>query len=236
MQAKQPLVSVIMAVYNAEKFLSKSLDSVLGQSYSNFELILIDDCSTDSSLAIERSYADRDSRIVLLQNRANGGAAVARNKGLDNVHGDYIAFLDSDDLISPERLAKQVAFFDQHPDVDLCGSYYIVFNEELGERVELKVPVSHERIIVEMLFGSPFALSAVMMRREPFERTGVRFKPSRAEDYQLWTEVYTRMRMANIPEYLFFYRQWSEQISTKQLAKQNIDVQTIHRLHFHNEL
>ena len=222
MQKQTPLISVIMPLYNAERFVGESIENVLRQTVGDFELIVIDDASTDASAEIARAYAAKDNRIVLMHNELNSGAARTRNRALDAARGKFITFMDADDLCSPERFAKQLAFFERHPQTDICGSYYTMFGTRGGENDELKiqVPLTHEEIQYQLFFGCPFGMSSVMLRSEPFKRTGIRFRECMAEDYQLWVDLSEHLRMANIPEYLTFYRRWEDQISTRQLDRQ----------------
>ncbi|WP_278686731.1 glycosyltransferase family 2 protein [Alistipes finegoldii] len=132
MQEQTPLISVIMPLYNAERFVGESIENVLRQTVGDFELIVIDDASTDASAEIARAYAAKDDRIVLMHNELNSGAARTRNRALDAARGKFITFMDADDLCSPERFAKQLAFFEQHPQTDICGSYYTMFGTRGG--------------------------------------------------------------------------------------------------------
>lgn len=134
MKTTMPRISVIMPLYNEEKFVGESIESVLAQTYGDFELIIVDDASTDASPDIVRQYTEKDNRIVALRNETNGGAACSRNRDLDVARGEFIAFADADDLLAPERFARQIAFFGQHPEIDLCGSYYTSFghNQDWG--------------------------------------------------------------------------------------------------------
>lgn len=109
----KPIVSVVTPVYNAEKFIKETIDSVLNQTYTDFEYLLIDDCSTDNSPDIVKSYAEKDNRVKYIKLKENSGAAVARNTGIENAQGRYIAFIDSDDVWYPEKLAKQLAFMEK---------------------------------------------------------------------------------------------------------------------------
>lgn len=110
----KPQVSVVTPVYNAEEFLGETIESVLNQKYESFEYLLIDDCSTDNSAQLIKKYVDNDSRIKYIKLAENSGAAVARNTGLENAEGRYIAFIDSDDVWYPEKLAKQVHFMNRN--------------------------------------------------------------------------------------------------------------------------
>ena len=201
MEKQSPLISVIMPLYNAERFVGESIENVLRQTVGDFELIVIDDASTDASAEIARAYAAKDNRIVLMHNELNSGAARTRNRALDAARGKFITFMDADDLCSPERFAKQLAFFERHPQTDICGSYYTMFGTRGGENDELKiqVPLTHEEIQYQLFFGCPFGMSSVMLRSEPFKRTGIRFRECMAEDYQLWVDLSEHLRMANIP-------------------------------------
>lgn len=213
-------ISVIMPLYNAEQYVGESIESILGQTLGDFELIVVDDCSTDGSFAVTESHARRDPRIRLLRNEQNLGAAQTRNRALDVARGEYVAFMDADDLVVADRLAVQVDFLDHHPKVDLCGSYGTMFFPD-GRRKLLKTPLTHEDIAAELLFGCPFGMPSVMMRREAFKRSGIRLETCMAEDYKLWADLSERMRMACIPRSLFLYRQWDEQISATQHDRQN---------------
>ena len=223
MQKQTPLISVIMPLYNAERFVGESIENVLRQTVGDFELIVIDDASTDASAEIARAYAAKDNRIVLMHNELNSGAARTRNRALDAARGKFITFMDADDLCSPERFAKQLAFFERHPQTDICGSYYTMFGE--NDELKIQVPLTHEEIQYQLFFGCPFGMSSVMLRSEPFKRTGIRFRECMAEDYQLWVDLSEHLRMANIPEYLTFYRRWEDQISTRQLDRQTLSAQ-----------
>lgn len=226
MQKQTPLISVIMPLYNAERFVGESIENILRQTVGDFELIVIDDASTDASAEIARAYAAKDDRIVLMHNELNSGAARTRNRALDAARGKFITFMDADDLCSPERFAKQLAFFERHPQTDICGSYYTMFGTRGGNgELKIQVPLTHEEIQYQLFFGCPFGMSSVMLRSEPFKRTGIRFRECMAEDYQLWVDLSEHLRMANIPEYLTFYRRWEDQISTRQLDRQTLSAQ-----------
>ncbi len=231
-----PVISVIMPVHNAGAYVGEAIESILGQTFDDFEFIIIDDCSSDNSAEIVRSYAAHDPRIVFLQNDRNLGAAQTRNRGLDMARGSYIAFMDSDDLCAAERFDKQLAYFRTHPKIALCGTYYEAFYETDGHREKLPVPQTHEEIIARMLFGNPFALPSVMIRRDALETSGVRFRECLAEDYRFWIDLSPRLQMANLPEYLFFYRRWSQQTSTHDIERQTRSAQLILQEHLHNVL
>ena len=153
MEKQSPLISVIMPLYNAERFVGESICNILGQTVGDFELIVIDDASTDSSYDIASRYAAQDARIVLMRNDANHGAAYTRNRGLETARGSFITFMDADDRCSPERFARQTAFFGQHPQIDLCGSYYTMFGPDDAREQKIQDPITHEGIC--LLYTSP---------------------------------------------------------------------------------
>ena len=117
------MISVIMPVYNGERFLSEAIDSILAQTIGNFELIIVDDGSTDGSAQIIKEYAQRDGRVCVLQHGENRGQAAARNSGLAAAQGEYIIGMDADDISPPERLRKQLDFLRQRPDIGVLGTW-----------------------------------------------------------------------------------------------------------------
>jgi glycosyltransferase involved in cell wall biosynthesis len=133
----KPLVSIVTPMYNSEKFISDSINSVKNQTYSNWELWLIDDCSSDKTISIVNKFIKEDSRIQLLQNEINYGAAISRNKGIEASKGNYVAFLDADDLWLPQKLEKQVAVLASGK-ADVCFSSYEQINEG-GDYLQIKV-------------------------------------------------------------------------------------------------
>lgn len=135
------LVSVIMPTHNSSKFLAASIDSILGQTYPHLELLITDDCSTDSTLDMLKSYSEKDPRVKVEYLTEHGGPAVARNKSIERANGRYIAFCDSDDRWFPEKLEKQIQHMDKH-DCALCSSSYLICNEE-GEVIGVNYSPSH---------------------------------------------------------------------------------------------
>lgn len=225
-----PQISVIMPFYNAERFIGESIESILAQTFSDFELIAIDDGSADTSAEIVRSYMARDKRIILLRNEQNLGIARTRNRGIHVARGQFIAFMDADDYSAPERLERQLEFFRQHPEVDICGSFYTAFEGE-GSRDSgecCQRPTSPDEIRLSIFFLDPLGMPTVMLRSDTFKRAGHLFQTCAAEDYQLWADLSDRLTMANIPESLVYYRCWEEQISTRrheQLVASALEVQ-----------
>ncbi|HAS7841575.1 TPA: glycosyltransferase family 2 protein, partial [Vibrio cholerae] len=128
-----PKISVVMSVYNGEKYLGEAIDSILKQTFSDFEFIIINDGSTDKTLEIIKSYMKKDDRIVLVS-RENKGLIVSLNEGLDLAKGQYIARMDADDISIKSRFEKQIEFLDSNPDIGVCGTWVEVFGENIKSK------------------------------------------------------------------------------------------------------
>jgi len=193
-----------MPVYNGTPYLSEAVQSILQQTYSDFEFLIIDDGSTDDSVAVIRQY--RDERIRLVRNGANQGLVATLNHGLELARGDYIARMDCDDISEPARLAKQVCYLDQCPDVGVCGSWVRFFPRD--KHFVWKFPADHEEIKVQMFCRVSLAHPAVMLRKSVFSGPDLRYASEFAhvEDYDLWTRAMNCTRISNIQQVLLRYR------------------------------
>ena len=207
-----PKISVVMPVYNGEKYLREAMDSILAQTYTDFEFIIIDDGSKDTSAEIVRSY--NDPRIRFVQNEHNMGVAATLNRGLDLAHGEYIARMDADDISLPQRFEKQITFMDQHPEVAVCGSAIELFGAQSGRRVFSEKP---EQMKVDMFFSSGLAHPSAMLRGSVFGKNGLRYDGefSKMEDYELWTRVLEQYEICCVPDVLLKYRIHPEQVTRK---------------------
>lgn len=199
-----PCVTVLMAVYNGEKFLRESVDSVLSQTFTDFELLVVDDCSTDSTPDILAEYDD--PRLRVLRNVVEMERCASRNRGLAEARGDLVAIMDPDDACLPTRLEVQTAFMHAHPEVTVCGTFCEIYETGLVVRH----PQSDAGIRARMLFENPLAHSSVMFRKASVLDLTNGYDPiSRyAEDYNLWVRLakYRETIFANIPEPLLRYR------------------------------
>jgi glycosyltransferase involved in cell wall biosynthesis len=217
-----PKISVIMPVYNGADFVRTAINSILKQSWEDFELILINDGSTDESLKIIESYSD--ARIRVINNQNNIGLSAARNIGLEAALGKYIAWLDCDDVSKPTRLEKQYQLLESDQTIGLCGTWV----ETLGnnKKQEWKYPTNPEFLRCRMIFDDPVATSSVMLRRSVIEHDCMRFDLDcpPAEDYDLWERISCRSRIANIPEFLTQYRIHGNQTSVMRAEQQKIAV------------
>lgn len=180
----EPLVSVLMPVYNAQDYLAQAIESILVQSYVNFELLICNDGSTDKSIEIINEY--KDSRIRYIENIKNSGISFTRNRLIDQAKGVYIAWLDADDIALPERLLKQVTFLENHSDYGIFGSYAKTINQNDVVTGNLDHLREDRYLRIDLLFRSSFITSSVMIRKQVLE--GLSFdKYGVTEDYKLWT-------------------------------------------------
>ncbi len=205
------LVSVLMPVYNAGGFVKDSIESILKQSYRNFELIVINDGSSDNSEELIRSI--KDPRINYFKNDVNLGLIQTLNKGIDLCNGDYIARMDADDISLPDRLKKQVEFMNKNREVGVCGSDYIHFGK--GKQIALTSHHDHDWIAGWMLFNSSVVHPALMIRSSVIKKESPYFNSEykHSEDYELWSRLLFKTKFADIPEILLKYRIHASQVS-----------------------
>ncbi|MBD5282992.1 MAG: glycosyltransferase family 2 protein [Bacteroides sp.] len=210
-----PRVSVIMPVYNAERYLREAIDSILNQKYTDLELIIINDGSKDSSKEIILSY--EDPRIVYLENKENSGICVTLNNGLDVARGEFIARMDSDDIALPERLHIQVDYLDTHKDIGIVGSDIEVFGEGINSYFFEQVH-DPDLCAAGLLFNPCFAHPTVMWRKKISDKYNLRYDPiyKGFEDERLWWEFAKVTGLANINKVLLRYRKhkWQETVNT----------------------
>ena len=166
-----PTVSVVMPVYNAEKYLSEAVESILAQTLSDFELIILNDGSSNSSHVILSEYEAKDARIVYKNFRQNRGLPSMLNDGIKIARGEYIVRMDQDDISLPERLEKQVNYMQIHPEVGICGSWVEIIGERAGEI--LKYPCTHDEIYAKMLFENALVHPTVIMRSSVIRQRGL---------------------------------------------------------------
>ena len=209
-----PKVSVLMPVYNGDRFIHQAVDSVLKQTFSDFELLVVDDGSTDGTRAFLYLYAQADQRVKVIEQQHEGTRA-ALNRGLENARGQYLARLDADDVALPQRLEKQIALMDSCPELVVSGSNYQVIDEQ-GERLSLaQMPEHDTEIRWHALFHSPFSNSSVIFRLETLRIHGLRYAQQavHVEDYDLWSRLLEYGQGANLSEPLACYRQHGQQVT-----------------------
>lgn len=198
-----PLVSVVLPVYNGEKYLNEAIDSILNQTFTDFEFIILNDGSTDETEEIILSYAD--PRIRYVKNETNLQIVKTLNKGISLAKGKYIARTDADDFSLPHRLAIQLKYMQSHPEVIVCGSYIQIY--EQPKRI-WKVPVQDEAIKAMLLFESCLLHPTVIFTKDMALNNKYRSSFLGAEDYDLWERLSedSNTHFANIPEVLLLYR------------------------------
>ena len=217
-----PQVTVLMPVHNGARYLGDAVRSILAQTHEDFELLIIDDGSTDGSVGVINKFSD--PRIRLERNLVNLGLIATLNRGIELARGEFIARMDADDISLPERLACQLELMRTRPQLGVCGTYYEQFGSRPATVIEL--PTSHREIRESLLhFGCVLGHPTVMIRREVLARTGLRYDPDfpHAEDYRLWSELIWCTEFANLPKSLLHYRTHSRQVSTVHAQAQGIN-------------
>jgi glycosyltransferase involved in cell wall biosynthesis len=216
-----PAVSVMMPVYNAERYIAEAVQSILDQTFADFELLVVDDGSTDRSPSILRRFADRDPRVRLVS-RENRGISATRNELLSMALGEYVAVMDADDVSLPERLAVEVAYLRAHPDV-VCVASQVHVIDELGRFLCDSHPgMDHDEIQEIALRGTcPLCHSSTMMRREVVAALGgYREGMQPSEDHDLFLRLGEVGRLVGLPDILVKYRNHGRSISVTQQERQ----------------
>jgi glycosyltransferase involved in cell wall biosynthesis len=209
-----PLVSVVMPLYNSHLYVGAAIESILGQTYENFEFIIIDDGSTDGSSAIVSRYAEKDRRITVYD-QENRGVIDALNRGCRLAQGKYIARMDSDDISNKARLSKQVVFLEDNPDFCVCGTWIKTTG---GISRVWQMPTDPEVLKANLLFGSVLAHPSVMMRRRTMVDNDIFYRHGydTAEDFDLWIRLSHLQKLGVIPEILLTYRVHPNQVTKRR--------------------
>ena len=202
-----PAISVIMTAYNTEKYIKEAIESILNQTFKDFEFIIVDDGSTDNTRLIIEEYAKKDRRIKILYNKKNLGIVKSLNKAIAIAKGKYIARMDSDDVSKLNRLEKQFVFMESNPKVGVCGTNFILINEK-GKIIGWKsFPETNEKCKKAFFFCNPFAHNTVMLRKECFDIFGYYNNDFLyAEDLELWMRFGQKYKLHNLQKYLVYYR------------------------------
>lgn len=205
------MVTVLLPVYNGEKYLSEAIESILNQTFTNFEFLIINDGSADRTEEIILGYTD--PRINYVKNEQNIKLIATLNKGLALAKGKYIVRFDADDIAMPNRIEKQVAFMESNPDIGICGSGVYSM---IDDRVVI-YPETDEQIRLRMLMANPFSHPTMIIRREVIEQSGLKFEPQylHIEDYAFWYHMSQHCKTHNLPEPLIKYRVHENQVSSQ---------------------
>jgi len=225
---KTLMISVIMAVFNGEKYLTEAIDSILCQTYPNFEFIIIDDYSSDETSKIVSMYANKDKRINNIKNNINVGPYVSANLGLSVSKGKYIARMDADDVSHPTRLAKQIGFMEKHAEIGVLGTAYEVIDEEGKFIHSSSQPNEDEGIGWQTLFHNSFCHPSIIVRKSILNQYNIRYGGLRfAQDYKFTSQILNYSKGANLPEFLIQWRKSKTQISFNKREEQQRDATQI---------
>jgi glycosyltransferase involved in cell wall biosynthesis len=228
-----PEVTVLMTVYNGEKYLRDSINSILNQTFMDFEFLIIDDASIDSSRDIILSY--NDLRIKLIKNNKNVGQAESLNRGLQEAKAEYVARMDQDDVSLPLRLEKQVIFLDEHPEVGVSGTF-AMFIDGNGEDLEVKsyeeMMTENENLKTQLLFRSCFIHPSVIFRLSLLKDHHLFYEKNagHAQDYRLWYRMSSICDFVNIPNELYKYRLHKNQLSKNKRNDQYLSSNDTRRM------
>lgn len=212
----KPKITVLMPVYNCELYIIEAVDSILNQNFYDFELLIIDDSSTDKTVDIIKMY--NDSRIKLIEKPINTGITKSLNLGLELAKGEYIARMDGDDISLPDRFSKQVAFLDSNLNVVVCGSNLSIINS----KQIIQFPEKNEEIKTQLLKGNCIAHPSVMIRNDKLQQFKLQYDLSKepAEDYDFWVRLLKVGEIYNLQEVLLNYRVHINQVSQKREVQQ----------------
>jgi glycosyltransferase involved in cell wall biosynthesis len=208
-----PKISVILPVFNGGKFIAEAVQSILDQTFKDFELIIINDASTDNTLDIVSSF--NDSRINIINNAENLRVVKSLNKGLKIATGEFIARMDGDDIAHPLRFEKQLAYMAQHSDVDVCATQVKVFG---SQNYVTRQYEQHEFVKASLLFLNNIIHPSVMFRRSAFAQNDLSYDESydNAEDYALWVKIINQHTFAILPDVLLQYRIHNSNVSVQK--------------------
>lgn len=227
-----PTISVIMPAYNVEKYIGKAIESILQQTFEDFEFIIIDDASTDKTHDIICTYHDK--RIILIRNQMNLGVASCINKGLSIANSEFVARMDSDDISKPDRFKKQIDFMYANSKLGISGSHMEIIDDKGNLMKEHHKKIGDDAIKINLFFGhTSLAHPSIIIRKKILDKYHLRYDTAfrYAEDYDLYCRCSYFMALDNYPESLVQYRIHSDSVSQKYPSEQIIDAQTALYLH-----
>ncbi|MDD5433307.1 MAG: glycosyltransferase [Candidatus Pacebacteria bacterium] len=211
-----PKISVVMASHNGEEFIKQAIDSVLSQSFADFEFLIVDDGSTDLTGIILNEYKERDQRVKIITNPQCLGLTKSLNIAIGQAQGEFIARMDDDDISMPKRFAVQSELLDKNPQVVLCGTLGFIINEKGETIAEKNLAISYSEIKNRLLFNNQFIHSSLMIRKSILDQEGYyneKFK--KAQDYELVLRLGRKCQIVNLPERLIKWRKIPTSISHK---------------------
>lgn len=241
-----PKISILMPVYNAQKYLIEAVDSILNQTFKDWELIIINDGSTDSSRELLSQIAD--DRVIIVDNEKNLGLIDTLNKGINLCRGEYIARMDADDISVNKRIEKQVQFMDSHPHHIMCGTNALVIDNNGKITGKIRNLTDNQSLQINLLFSNPFIHPSMMIRSDILKKNLYDKQYKHIEDYELWCRIALRGKVANLEDDLLLYRWHDSNISVinaetqiqlkKEINKRQLErfglTPDDHELHAHN--
>ncbi|MBI2596890.1 glycosyltransferase [Candidatus Daviesbacteria bacterium] len=235
---KKPLITVLMPAYNMELHIDQAIESILDQTFHNFELIIIDDASSDKTRNIIKAYMKKDARIKMIINKKNLKLAGSLNEGIEKAKTQIIARMDPDDISDPERLITQFKFLKEHPRVAIVGTNIQIINNEGKIISKREYPTTSAELKKIMFRYSPFAHPAIMFRKNIFEEFGGYDETMKVcEDIDLWFKIGSKYEFANIPKILLTYRLLStsgthSNLKTVEILGFKIKFNAIYKYHY----
>lgn len=201
-------ISVIMPVWNAQDYLSQAIESILSQTYQNFELIIVDDCSSDSSYEIAASFTKKSSKIKLLKNAWHRGVSATANKACLHATGQFIARMDADDISVPDRLQKQLVFLQTHPDMIAVGGQFVLINKHTLQIGKRTFPLSHKDIYPYAFYFTGLSQPGLMINRNHLPKNFRFYNETlpTAEEVELVFKLFSFGPVANLPDTILYYR------------------------------
>jgi glycosyltransferase involved in cell wall biosynthesis len=232
---KLPLVSVVMPVFNSEKYLHDAISSILCQTYKNIELIIIDDASTDSTGKIIEEFKNKDKRIIHLTNKVNLQISKSLNIAIMRSRGLYIARADGDDISYPDRIIRQVEYLQMHTDVGVIGGAMDIINEKGNITGRREYALKDKQIRKNIYRYNPFSHPTIMLRKEILKKSGM-YNPHYdfTEDYDLYFRIGKYAKFANLPQALIKYRITNNSVTVKYLREMELKTITIRNLYSHS--
>ncbi len=222
---KTPLVSIILATYNGLKYIEESINSVLNQTYKNFEFIIINDCSTNNVEQIILNYQKKDNRIIYIKNKTNLKLTQSLNKWINISKWKYIARIDDDDIWLPEKLKKQINFMEKNKDYWLCWTSTIVIDSKWNKIQKIKMRNTDREIKENILKSNQFTHSSIIIKKNILNNIWWWYnkKWEWTEDYELWLRIWKISKLYNLSDFLVKYRWLKTSISRKNKNKQQIN-------------
>ena len=228
-----PKISLIMSVYNGESYLSEAIESVLSQTFEDFELIVINDCSTDGTGEILNRYSQQDSRVKVYTNEENLRLPSSLNKAMSYAQGKYIARMDADDICLPERLEKQYKFMEENPDIALSSCKFMTLKNGIVSSGGCGGKNDRDSIKALLLVTNPILHPGIIAKADIIKKLGYDKEFTCTEDMELWTRfVMEGYNVEIMPDYLMIYRLHDKQITETTLEKQHKEVVSVQKRYF----